>query len=150
MAHARHTRAGRFRVRPPGSSVVVVDVVWAWRGHRHPAPIRPDPDPPFPTIIQSLEDLVCPQHGTLKLRSTSPSSLPRTSAATAGGEFNDWPASNIGPERDGDGSWQATVALGPGHRYRYLPDGKRWENASNADACIPHPYASDDSVIPVG
>lgn len=80
---------------------------------------------------------------------TPPADVRGDSSALCG-EFNGWPASSIGPERDGDGSWQAAVALGPGPRYWYLPDGKRWENASNADACISNPYASDDSVIPVG
>jgi len=67
------------------------------------------------------------------------------------GEFNEWSAENAKLERDGDGSWQTTVALEPGrsYRYRYLLDGQRWENAWQADGYVPNPYGGDDSVIVV-
>ena len=57
------------------------------------------------------------------------------------GEFSEWPRENVNLERDGDGSWRATFALEPGHsyRYRYLPDGRRWENAWQADGYVPSP-----------
>ncbi len=67
------------------------------------------------------------------------------------GEFNDWSDENIRLERDDDGSWRATVALEPGHsyRYRYLLDGERWENAWQSDGYVPNSYGSDDSVVVV-
>ncbi|HXY43763.1 MAG TPA: isoamylase early set domain-containing protein [Acidimicrobiales bacterium] len=67
------------------------------------------------------------------------------------GEFNEWSADNMKLEHDGDGSWKVTVALEPGHsyRYRYLLDGQRWENAWQADGYVPNPYGSDDSVVVV-
>jgi len=67
------------------------------------------------------------------------------------GEFNEWSAENVKLERDGDGSWRATVALEPGrsYRYRYLLDGQRWENAWQADGYVPNPYGGDDSLIVV-
>jgi len=65
------------------------------------------------------------------------------------GEFNEWSAEDVKLERDGDGSWEATVALQPGrtYRYRYLLDGQRWENAWQADDYVSNPYGSDDSVV---
>ena len=67
------------------------------------------------------------------------------------GEFNDWSVEDILLERDGDGVWQARVALTPGrtYRYRYLLDGQRWENGWEADTYLPNPYGSDDSIIVV-
>ena len=65
------------------------------------------------------------------------------------GEFNQWSAENIRLERGSDGCWRATVALEPGHsyRYRYLLDGERWENAWQADRYVPSSYGGHDSVI---
>ena len=67
------------------------------------------------------------------------------------GEFNEWSCDATKLECDDDGSWRAVVALEPGrsYRYRYLIDGERWENASQADAYVPNPYGSEDSVIVV-
>ena len=67
------------------------------------------------------------------------------------GEFNDWALDEITLDRDAGGPWQVTLSLEPGrsYRYRYLLDGQRWENAWQADAYLPNPYGSDDSVINV-
>ena len=67
------------------------------------------------------------------------------------GEFNDWSCESTVLERDDEGLWRAVVALEPGrsYRYRYLIDGERWENAWQADAYLPNPYGSEDSVIVV-
>jgi Glycogen recognition site of AMP-activated protein kinase len=68
------------------------------------------------------------------------------------GEFNDWSAGDTRLERGSDGSWQATIALEPGHsyRYRYLLDGQRWENDERADRQVPNALGSIDSVVVVG
>ena len=68
------------------------------------------------------------------------------------GEFNDWSAEDTQLERGSDGSWQATIALEPGRRYRYrcLLDGQRWENDGHADRQVPNALGSTDSVIAVG
>ena len=67
------------------------------------------------------------------------------------GEFNDWSAEDTRLERGSDGSWRATVALEPGrsYRYRYLLDGRRWENDRQADRYVPNAYGSVDSVVTV-
>jgi hypothetical protein len=68
------------------------------------------------------------------------------------GEFNDWATDETWLERDGDRIWRVTVALEPGrsYRYRYLLDGERWENASDADRYEPNGFGSVDSVVVVG
>jgi 1,4-alpha-glucan branching enzyme len=85
---------------------------------------------------------------TVKVTFTLPADVQAQSVALCG-DFNDWSAENIKLARDGDGSWRVTVALQPGHsyRYRYLVDGERWENAWHADRYVPNPYGSDDSVV---
>jgi 1,4-alpha-glucan branching enzyme len=87
---------------------------------------------------------------TVDVTFSLPASVQADSVALCG-EFNEWSAENVKLERDGDGSWQATVALGPGrtYRYRYLLDGQRWENAWLADGYVPNPYGSDDSLVVV-
>lgn len=82
---------------------------------------------------------------------TLPADVQADSVALCG-EFNEWSTENMKLERNGDGSWLATVALEPGraYRYRYLLDGQRWENAWQADDYVPNPYGSDDSVVVVG
>ena len=67
------------------------------------------------------------------------------------GEFNDWSAEDTWLERGSDGSWRATVALEPrrSYRYRYLLDGRRWENDRQADRYVPNAHGSVDSVVSV-
>ena len=68
------------------------------------------------------------------------------------GDFNSWSTDSIFLEPDGDSCWTASVALQPGqtYRFRFLCDGERWENAWQADAYVPNPFGSDDSVVVVG
>lgn len=88
---------------------------------------------------------------TVDVRFTLPAEVQAGTVALCG-EFNNWSAQDIRLGRGGDGSWQATVALEPGrsYRYRYLLDGKRWENAWQADRYVRNPYGSTDSVVVVG
>jgi hypothetical protein len=87
---------------------------------------------------------------TVDVRFTLPADVHADTVALCG-EFNNWSAQDIQLQRGDDGSWQATVALKPGHsyRYRYLLDGKRWENARKADRYVPNSYGTTDSVIVV-
>ena len=67
------------------------------------------------------------------------------------GEFNDWSTDATLLERDADGAWHTTLALEPGHsyRYRYLINGEQWENSWQADAYVPNPHGTEDSVVVV-
>jgi 1,4-alpha-glucan branching enzyme len=89
--------------------------------------------------------------GTVDVRFTLPAEVHAGTVALCG-EFNNWSDQDIRLERGRDGSWQGTAALEPGrsYRYRYLLDGKRWENAWQADRYVPNPYGSTDSVVVVG
>lgn len=65
------------------------------------------------------------------------------------GEFNDWnPAAHPMKQRK-DGRFSATVSLvaGRSYRFRYLVDGRKWENDTNADAYVPNNFGSDDSLV---
>jgi len=67
------------------------------------------------------------------------------------GDFNDWSADATPLELGSDGYWRVAVALEPGrsYRYRYLINGKRWENAWDADGYVPNAYGGTDSVVVV-
>jgi len=89
--------------------------------------------------------------GTVDVTFTLPSEVGAGHVALCG-DFNNWTAGNIALNRGGDGSWQTTVPLKPGHsyHYRYLLDGERWENAWQADRYEPNPFGSTNSVVIVG
>ena len=76
---------------------------------------------------------------------------PRAGARTAAvcGEWNDWSA-NAGVMRRGtEGGFSLTVDLDTGraYRFRYLLDGRRWDNDWAADAYVRNDFGGDDSVV---
>jgi hypothetical protein len=81
---------------------------------------------------------------------TLPAAVPAESVALCG-DFNDWSADATPLELGSDGYWRVAVALQPGcsYRYRYLINGKRWENAWDADGYVPNAYGGTDSVVVV-
>jgi 1,4-alpha-glucan branching enzyme len=81
---------------------------------------------------------------------TLPAAVQAESVALCG-DFNDWSTDATLLELGGDGYWRVAVALQPGrsYRYRYLINGKRWENAWDADAYVPNAYGGTDSVVVV-
>jgi 1,4-alpha-glucan branching enzyme len=67
------------------------------------------------------------------------------------GEFNDWdPVANPMQARK-DGSFSLTLDLeqGKSFQFRYLVDGRIWENEPEADEFAPTPFASENSVVVV-
>jgi hypothetical protein len=94
--------------------------------------------------------IVVAQPSGVQVTFTLPAEVNAGSVALCG-EFNDWSTGDTQLERGSDGSWAVTIALEPGHsyRYRYLLDGERWENGQQADRYVPNPYGSLDSVIDV-
>ena len=40
-----------------------------------------------------------------------------------------------------------TLETGRKYRFRYLVDGKRWENDWDADAYAPNQFGSEDSIV---
>ncbi len=64
------------------------------------------------------------------------------------GDFTEW--RNSRPmHRARDGTWRVNVDLPAGREFgfRYLLDGKRWENDPSADKYVPNPFGSDNSVV---
>lgn len=65
------------------------------------------------------------------------------------GDFNDWsPAANPLARQD-DGYFRTELRLPAGQRarFRYLLDGRRWENDWAADDYVPNGLGADDSVV---
>src|SRR5664280_2087604 len=78
--------------------------------------------------------------------------LPAAAAAAAVsvcGDFNDWSPTSHQLTRTDNGSFQATLELPAGRRwrFRYLLDGQRWENDWAADDYLPNGHGGDDSVV---
>src|SRR5450759_2135350 len=78
--------------------------------------------------------------------------LPAAAAAASVsvcGDFNDWSPTSHQLTRTDNGSFQATLELPAGRRwrFRYLLDGQRWENDWAADDYLPNVHGGDDSVV---
>jgi 1,4-alpha-glucan branching enzyme len=70
-------------------------------------------------------------------------------AAAVCGEWNGWSADADVMKRDADGGFSVTVDLDAGraYRFRYLLDGRRWDNDWAADAYVRNDFGGDDSVV---
>jgi 1,4-alpha-glucan branching enzyme len=65
------------------------------------------------------------------------------------GDFNEWnPNANPMKRRKG-GRYSTTISLksGQSYRFKYLLDGRSWENDWNADRYVPNCFGSDDSQV---
>ena len=67
------------------------------------------------------------------------------------GDFNDWDLNDTPMKLLKKGGFSITLSLrsGRSYRFRYLLDGKRWDNDWEADSYVPNEYGSEDSVIEV-
>lgn len=76
---------------------------------------------------------------------------PEVNAATCSvcGEFNQWSPVEHPMAQRKDGRFSTTISLpaGQAYRFRYLLDGKRWENDWEADGYMPNEFGSEDSVV---
>lgn len=66
------------------------------------------------------------------------------------GEFNGWDTLSNPMKKLKSGEFKTTIDLEPGRHYqfRYVLDGRNWENDGDADRYVPSPYGdSDNSVI---
>ena len=66
------------------------------------------------------------------------------------GDFNDWSPGAHPMTAEADG-WTCTftVAVGKRYRFRYLLDGRRWENDWEADDYVDNDFGGQDSVVDV-
>ena len=66
------------------------------------------------------------------------------------GDFNSWSSTATPLKKNKNGDFSVKLALEPGKEYqfRYLLDGKTWENDWAADKYIPAPFShTDNSVV---
>ena len=79
-----------------------------------------------------------------------PSDVAEKEVALAG-EFNDWnpEATKLKKKKD---VFEAELRLKPNkeYKFKYLIDGKFWENDYAADAYVPNEFGTEDSVVVVG
>jgi 1,4-alpha-glucan branching enzyme len=74
---------------------------------------------------------------------------PEAKGVTIVGDFNNWNREATPMRRLKNGDFTVTLNLETGREYRfkYLIDGKRWENDWHADRYEPNIYGTDDSVV---
>lgn len=67
------------------------------------------------------------------------------------GDWNDWTPESDTLTKRKDGSFSATISLDAGreYRFRYLLDGKEWENDEEADSFVPNRFGTADCVLAV-
>lgn len=65
------------------------------------------------------------------------------------GDFNSWSSIETPMKKMKNGSFTAKVTLETGREYqfRYLLDGKRWENDWAADKYVPAPFSDTDNSV---
>lgn len=68
---------------------------------------------------------------------------------TIAGDFNSWSSTETPLKQAKDGSWSVKIALEAGKEYqfRYLFDGKHWDNDWEADKYIPAPFSNTDNSV---
>ena len=69
---------------------------------------------------------------------------------TIAGDFNNWSSTDTPLTKDKSGTFSTKINLDAGKEYqfRYLLDGKHWENDWAADKYIPAPFShTDNSVV---
>lgn len=91
---------------------------------------------------------------TTKVTFTLPKEAVETAETVAlFGDFNNWDATkSIALKKQKDGSFATSVELekGRAYQFRFLINGKTWENAWNAEAYAPTPFGEYNSVVSVG
>ena len=65
------------------------------------------------------------------------------------GEFTSWVGQNMTKQKKGSFTLSITLPAGHKYQFRYLLDGNSWENDTQADAFVPNPYGSEDSVLDI-
>ena len=73
----------------------------------------------------------------------------RAKSAAVVGEFNGWSGRKNPMKKLKDGGFTATIELPPGESYqfRYLLDGRVWENDADADGYVRTAFASENCLL---
>jgi 1,4-alpha-glucan branching enzyme len=74
---------------------------------------------------------------------------PKVRKVTIVGDFNNWDKEATPLKKLENGDFTITLGLDPDKEYhfRYLIDGKMWENDWHADKYVKSPYGVEDSVV---
>lgn len=85
-----------------------------------------------------------------KVTFTLPANVDAKSACLCG-DFNNWDMESAPMEKDKNGNLSAAIVLAAGqdYKFRYCIDNTRWENDPDADAQVPNPFGSEDSIVKV-
>lgn len=67
------------------------------------------------------------------------------------GDFNNWDMKSTPMKKDQNENLSATINLvaGQDYKFRYCIDNTQWENDPDADAQVPNPFGSKDSIVKV-
>jgi 1,4-alpha-glucan branching enzyme len=69
---------------------------------------------------------------------------PRASSVQLVGDFTQWQERPINLQKDGDGTWKATVILPPGtHQYKFVVDGN-WCDDPACTQRAPNPFGGEN------
>jgi 1,4-alpha-glucan branching enzyme len=73
------------------------------------------------------------------------------SSAVLHGDFTKWEKDPVKMRRYKDGNFKVSVTLKADkkYRFRYLLNGKRWENDWQADAYASNEFGTEDSIVEV-
>lgn len=63
------------------------------------------------------------------------------------GEFNDWQATALKKQKNGDFSATVTLPKDQEFQFRYLIDGAIWQNEAQADGYVPSPLSYEDNSV---
>lgn len=65
------------------------------------------------------------------------------------GEFNDWKTDATPLKKSKEGSYKVTLDLEPGteYQFRYVVDGKTWDNDWNADKYVPNNLTFEENSV---
>ena len=63
------------------------------------------------------------------------------------GDFSEWTPEQMDHKEEGGFSISLSLKANQNYQFRYRLDGERWENDTNADALIPNPFGSEDSIL---
>lgn len=85
-----------------------------------------------------------------KVTFTLPANVDAKSACLCG-DFNNWDMESTPMKTDQNENLSATINLvaEQDYKFRYCIDNTQWENDPDADAQVPNPFGSEDSIVKV-
>ncbi|MDZ7903655.1 MAG: isoamylase early set domain-containing protein [Rheinheimera sp.] len=63
------------------------------------------------------------------------------------GEFNDWQATELKKQKNGDFATTLTLPTDQEFQFRYLLNGEIWQNDDAADAYVPSPLCYEENSV---